>query len=101
MAGKAELVRVDGPSPGLPPLMTGRHTAAVEAQVRDFSQSVAQIFERWVTRRSSAHTRRAYRQDVISFVEFLGICWPEDATPDTSEPLANINQPGPGGLSTS
>ena len=71
MGGKTELVRVDGPGPGAAADPAGRQTAAVEAQVRSFYQSVAQIFERWVTRRSSAHTQRAYRQDVLSFVEFL------------------------------
>ena len=29
---------------------------------------------------SRKHTRRAYRQDVMAFVEFLGIRWPDDAT---------------------
>jgi site-specific recombinase XerD len=64
----------------LPPILVGRHTAAVEAQVRGFYDSVAQIFERWVTRRSSRHTQRAYRGDVLAFVEFLGIQWPEEST---------------------
>jgi hypothetical protein len=40
----------------------------------------AEIFERWVARRSSRHTQRAYRQDVMDFVEFLGIRWPEEST---------------------
>jgi site-specific recombinase XerD len=30
---------------------------------------VAEIFERWVTRGSSYHTQRAYRGDVLSFVD--------------------------------
>ena len=64
----------------LPPILAGRHTAAVEAQVRNFYLSVGDIFERWVTRRSSKHTQRAYRQDVMDFVRFLGIRWPEEAT---------------------
>ena len=65
----------------LPPILAGRHTAAVEAQVRSFYLSVGDIFDRWVTRRSSKHTQRAYRQDVMDFVRFLGIRWPEEATP--------------------
>ena len=80
MGGKTELLRIDGPGPGPPPILTGRQTAAVEAQVRSFYQSVAQIFDRWVTRRSSAHTQRAYRQDVLSFIEFIEISWPEEST---------------------
>jgi hypothetical protein len=33
----------------LPPIMVGRATPAVAAQVQDFYESVAAIFERWVT----------------------------------------------------
>src|SRR5262249_50782894 len=75
-----ELVPVMGSSRDLPPILVGRHTSAVEAQVRNFYDSVAQIFERWVTRRSSRHTQRAYRGDVLAFVAFLGIQWPEEST---------------------
>ena len=49
-----ELVPATEPaSPELPPILVGRATPAVAAQVQDFYESVAQIFERWVTRRSS------------------------------------------------
>jgi len=64
----------------MPPILVGRHTSSVEARVRSFYGSVADVFERWVTRRSSTHTRRAYRQDVMDFVSFLGIRWPDEAT---------------------
>jgi hypothetical protein len=47
--------------------------------VWQFYASVAEIFERWVTRRESPHTQRAYRRDVMSLVQFLGIDWPEQA----------------------
>jgi len=77
---KTELVPVSDARAKLPPILAGRHTAAVEAQVRSFYLSVADIFERWVTRRSSKHTQRAYRQDVMDFVRFLGLRWPEEAT---------------------
>jgi site-specific recombinase XerD len=87
---KNELVRIDGPEPGPPPILLGRHTPAVEAQVRSFYQSVAQIFERWVTRRSSEHTQRAYRQDVLSFIEFLELRWPEDSTRLFSVSVADV-----------
>jgi integrase len=76
---KMELVPVSEARAELPPILAGRHTAAVEAQVRSFG-SVADIFERWVTRRSSKHTQRAYRQDVMDFVRFLGIRWPDEST---------------------
>src|SRR5512142_3010099 len=75
-----ELVPVSDTRVELPPIPAGRVTAAVTAQVQDFYSSVAEIFERWVTRRSSAHTQRAYRQDVMDFVSFLGIKWPEEST---------------------
>src|SRR5205814_2095238 len=41
--------------------------------------SAASLFEAWVTRRKSAHTQRAYREDVMSFVKFAGIGWPDQA----------------------
>jgi integrase len=77
---KTELVPVSETRGELPPILAGRHTAAVEAQVRSFYLSVGDIFERWVTRRSSTHTQRAYRQDVMDFVRFLGLRWPEEST---------------------
>ena len=42
-------------------------------------EAVARIFEAWVARRVSRHTRRAYRQDVRSFIAFQTIAWPDDA----------------------
>ena len=75
-----ELVPVNESRAELPPILVGRHTPAVEAQVGSFYGSVAEIFERWVTRRQSLHTQRAYRQDVMDFVRFLGLRWPEEAT---------------------
>ena len=29
---------------------------------------------------SSAHTQRAYREDVMAFVKFMGLTWPNEAT---------------------
>src|SRR4051812_42910901 len=75
-----ELVPVNATRAEMPPILVGRHTPAVEAQVGSFYSSVGEIFERWVTRRPSKHTRRAYRQDVMDFAASLGIRWPEDAT---------------------
>jgi len=33
-----------------------------------------------VRRRESANTQRAYREDVLAFVSFMGWKWPEDST---------------------
>ncbi len=63
----------------LPPILQGHATPAIGARVQSFYLSVADIFERWVTRRNSQHTQRAYRADVMHFVEFAGISWPRDS----------------------
>src|SRR5262249_54206843 len=70
-----------GPEPpeDLPPILLGHATGPARRKVNGFYNSIHEIFERWVTRRSSAHTQRAYRADVIGFVEFVGVRWPEDA----------------------
>jgi site-specific recombinase XerD len=62
----------------LPPILGGAETPAVRKRVERFYSSVAEIFERWVARRQSPHTQRAYREDVMSFVNFAGIEWPKD-----------------------
>jgi len=64
----------------LPPLLSGATPGRIEERVEKFFLSVADIFEAWVARRSSKHTQRAYRQDVMAFVEFMQIQWPADAT---------------------
>ena len=64
----------------LPPIINGRATPLVEEKVKSFYLSVAGIFEAWVHRRESEHTQRAYRQDVMDLVSFLGMKWPEEAT---------------------
>lgn len=63
-----------------PPVLAGRETAHVAERVSTFYGSVASIFESWVNRRKSEHTRRAYREDVMAFVRFMGWTWPNDAT---------------------
>src|SRR5277367_1431898 len=63
----------------LPPVLAGHQTAEIRARAESFYAGVAELFERWVARRPSPHTQRAYRCDVLSFVDFLGIGWPEDA----------------------
>jgi site-specific recombinase XerD len=64
----------------LPPVLAGSLTPEVRTRVGDFYNSVAAIFEAWVGRRKSEHTRRAYRGDVMAFAAFMGWKWPEDAT---------------------
>ena len=65
--------------PALPPVLSGSHTPEIERRVEHFFHSVANIFEAWVNRRKSDHTRRAYRGDVMAFVEFCRFAWPEDS----------------------
>jgi hypothetical protein len=65
--------------PALPPMIVRTHTPEVEFRVGNFFTSVAAIFEAWVNRRTSEHTRRAYRRDLMAFVEFCKIAWPMDA----------------------
>jgi integrase/recombinase XerC len=67
------------PAEALPPILAGRETAIAQAHVGNFYASIAEIFEAWIARRKSSHTQRAYRQDVMSLVEFVGIDWPEDS----------------------
>jgi site-specific recombinase XerD len=65
---------------GLPPILAGATTPAVRKRVEQFFFSVGILFESWVTRRQSPHTQRAYREDIMSFVKFMGMAWPEQAT---------------------
>jgi site-specific recombinase XerD len=74
---KTALIKVS--EDNLPPVLLGSATPAVAKKIESFFRSVADIFETWVTRRQSAHTQRAYREDVMSFVRFLGLTWPDDA----------------------
>jgi len=64
----------------LPPVLAGHQTPQVRERVERFYLSVAEIFEMWVARRKSAHTQRAYREDVMCFVRFMGFQWPQNAT---------------------
>jgi hypothetical protein len=72
---------VPGPEnqPALPPVIAGANTPEIKRRVENFFHSVASIFEAWVNRRKSNHTRRAYRGDVMAFVEFRGWAWPKDS----------------------
>src|ERR1017187_6939938 len=66
--------------PGLPPILAGNLTPDVRRRVEQFYFSVARCFEAWVSRRQSPHTQRAYREDVMAFVKFMEIDWPDQAT---------------------
>src|SRR5271154_980810 len=67
-------------APGeLPPVLAGHATPQVHDRAASFYSGVAELFERWVARRPSPHTQRAYRRDVLSFVDFLGLAWPQEA----------------------
>ena len=63
----------------LPPILAGHLTPQLRARAESFFAGVAELFERWVARRPSHHTQRAYRRDVLSFVDFLGLSWPQQA----------------------
>lgn len=69
----------------LPPVLLGSVTPENRQRVENFFFSVASIFEAWVNRRKSEHTRRAYRGDVMAFVQFMNSRepgswrWPDDA----------------------
>ena len=63
----------------LPPILAGHDTAAMRKRVQQFYLLIEELFERWVTRRSSPHTQRNYRQDIMALIRFLGITWPADA----------------------
>lgn len=82
-----------GPDGSLPPVLLGRATPEVAAQVSSFYRSVAVMLEAWLKRSSNANTQRTYRRSVLSFIEFLGISWPtfdpdgslaKDSPPDDS-----------------
>lgn len=78
-------------NPDLPPILAGTATPQIAERVKNFYFSVAEIFERWIERRSSPHTRRAYRQDVMAFVRHLGIVWPENATALFTVKVADVH----------
>jgi site-specific recombinase XerD len=65
--------------PKLPPILTGQDTPAIRERVAGFYVSVAEIFERWLERRPSYHTKRSYRTDVLGFIAFVGIRWPDES----------------------
>ena len=63
----------------LPPILEGCYTVTVEERVRRFVLGVPEMLERWISRRASPHTQRAYRQDLFTFIAFADIAWPAEA----------------------
>src|SRR5437762_2386387 len=63
----------------LPPILAGNATPVMRKRVEEFFFSVASLLEAWVARRQSPHTQRAYREDVMAFVKFMDIDWPQDS----------------------
>jgi site-specific recombinase XerD len=63
----------------LPPILDGCTTASIEEARRHFVLGVPELLERWISRRASRHTQRAYRQDLFTFICFAGIAWPDEA----------------------
>src|SRR4051794_13033983 len=68
-----------GMPPGLPPILIGAQTLAIRERVNQFYFSVASCFDAWVARRQSPHTQRAYRADIMAFVKFMALTWPDQA----------------------
>ena len=63
----------------MPNILAGTATPAIRSRVEGFFSSLSTIFESWVHRRQSPHTQRAYRSDVMAFVKFMGLTWPDQA----------------------
>src|SRR3954471_6183824 len=76
---QSSLVPATQPDLALPPILIGAATPTIRRRVEQFFFSVASCFEFWVKRRQSPHTQRAYREDVMAFVKFMGIKWPNDS----------------------
>lgn len=64
----------------LPALLHSLPSQASPAdRTRRFYNSVASLLEAWIQRCASPHTQRAYRADILTFVRFLGLAWPEQS----------------------
>ncbi len=64
----------------MPPVLAGSLTPEIRSRVEQFYSGVAELFERWVHRPKSVHTRRSYRDGVLSFVRYRGLVWPQEAS---------------------
>lgn len=94
--GRELLPDVLPPSSGLtlPPVLAGTLTPEVGARVEGFYTAVPDIFERWVRRCRSEHTRRSYREGVLAFVRYLGLTWPGEGAALLSVSVGQVQEFG-------
>jgi site-specific recombinase XerD len=74
----------------LPPILAGSFTPEIRSRVEHFYSSIYEIFERWVNRPKSVHTRRSYRDGVLSFVRHRRILWPQEAAAILTISVADV-----------
>jgi integrase/recombinase XerC len=53
---------------------------------------VYEIFQRWVNRPKSLHTRRSYKDGVLSFVRYRGMLWPQQASALLTVSVAEVQE---------
>lgn len=82
---------MSNPASPLPVLWQGG-SLEIQDRVSSFLNSVALIFEAWVRRRESPHTQRAYRSDVMCFIAWRGLAWPEQAESLLRVSIADVVQ---------
>lgn len=85
------LILPEGIIRDLPPILAGTAPDQIQERVELFFHSIDRIFEAWVARRSSRHTQRAYRQDVMAFIAYQKIAWPDDAIRLLQVSIADIH----------
>jgi hypothetical protein len=78
----------------LPPILAGHLTSQLRARAQSFYAGIAELFERWVARRPSHHTQRAYRRDVLSFVDDFVLTTGGVEVVSTKRDLEVCNGPG-------
>ena len=57
----------------LPTIHLEHDSAIARRNIEHFVGGIAAMFEAWVARRENPNTQRAYRADVLSFAQFVGI----------------------------
>ena len=77
-------------TPALPPNLAGRFTLDVKHRVESVYFSATSCFDFWVKRRRSRNTQSACREDVMAFVDFLGISWPENSWEQLSVSIKDV-----------
>ena len=75
-----ELVLVNETRAELPPILVGRHTRGGRGPGRELLRLGRGHLRTLGHPAAEQHTQRAYRQDVMDFVHFLGLRWPEEST---------------------